>query len=97
MFLCVWCYGVTTDYGVHRGYMAKRPTVKFSTHYAKDWRLNAQLTLEEAGARLGRSHATLSRIENRKVALTQPLLDEMAKVYGCARGAILDRPPKKDD
>ena len=77
--------------------MAKRPSVKFSMHYAKDWRRHARLTLEEAGERLGRSHATLSRIENRKVALTQPLLDEMARVYGTSRGAILDRPPKKDD
>ena len=76
--------------------MAKKYSVKFTTHYAKDWRQHAKLTLEEAADRMGRSHATISRIENRKIALTQPILDEMARVYGTSRGAILDRPPDKD-
>lgn len=66
-------------------------------HYARNWREHAKLTLEEAGARIGKSHGNLSRIENRKVALTQPVLDEMARVYGTSRGSILDRPPPKDD
>jgi hypothetical protein len=57
----------------------KKPV--FTMHYAKHWRQHAGLTLEEAGARMGRSHATLSRIENRTVATAQP-----------HSGVVVDRP-----
>jgi transcriptional regulator with XRE-family HTH domain len=59
--------------------------------------LGTPMTLEEAGERMGRSHALLSRIERRLVGLTQPTLDEMSRVYRVTRGTILDGPPNKDD
>jgi transcriptional regulator with XRE-family HTH domain len=77
--------------------MAKKPSVKFTRHYAREWREHRKLTLEEAGERTGRSHALLSRIERRLVGLTQPTLDEMSRVYRVTRGTILDGPPNKDD
>jgi transcriptional regulator with XRE-family HTH domain len=77
--------------------MAKKPSVKFTRHYARQWREHRKLTLEEPGERTGRSHALLSRIERRLVGLTQPTLDEMSRVYRVTRGTILDRPPNKDD
>jgi hypothetical protein len=33
--------------------------MKFTRHYAREWQEHAKLTLEEAGDRIGRTHATL--------------------------------------
>ena len=60
---------------VYNAHMVKKPSVKFTRHYAREWREYRKLTLEEAGERMGRSHALISRIERRLVGLTQPTLD----------------------
>jgi transcriptional regulator with XRE-family HTH domain len=82
---------------VYNMHMAKKLSVRFTRHYAREWREHRKLTLEEAGYRMGRSHTLLSRIERRLVGLSQPTLDEMSRVYRVTRGTILDRPPSKDE
>ena len=57
--------------------MARQKQPKFSRHYVKEWRLHRHLTLEEVGELIGKSHATVQRIETRQQALTQPVLDDL--------------------
>lgn len=81
---------------VHSVYMPRAPKPKkprFSRHFLKEWRLKKGLTQEELGALIGRSHATVQRIETRQTALTQPVLDELALALKTSRGKILDEPP----
>jgi hypothetical protein len=50
---------------VYNAHMGKKLSVKFTRHYAREWREHRKLPLEEAGYRMGRSHTLLSRIERR--------------------------------
>lgn len=61
--------------------------------YLPDWRAASGMTLEELAAEIGRSHATVSRIENQKQAYTQETLEAIADVYGCKPGDLLNGPP----
>lgn len=82
---------------VHPAYMpGKRKPPKFSHHFLKEWREKRGFTQERLGERIDRSHATVQRIESRQVALTQPVLDQLARVLKTTRGKILDEPPPAD-
>lgn len=73
----------------------KKP--KFSHHFLKEWRDKRNLSQEALGERIGRSHATVQRIETQQVALTQPVLDQLARALRTTRGKILDEPPSELD
>jgi transcriptional regulator with XRE-family HTH domain len=51
---------------------------------------------KELADKLGIAVQTLGRIENRQIALTQPFIDEVARVLRVPRGAIFDGLPKRD-
>lgn len=87
---------------VHPTYMPgkkKKPTKtpKFSHHFLKEWRKKRGFTQEVLAEQVDRSHATIQRIENRTLALTQPVLDQLARALRTSRGKILDEPPTEHD
>lgn len=64
-----------------------------SRHFIREWREYRGLTLEQVAELIDRTHASVQRIETRKQAVTQPVLDALARVLGATRGDLLDRPP----
>lgn len=75
--------------------MAKKP--KFSRHFVKAWRKKRGITQEDLGERIGLTHSSVQRIENRLQALTQPVLDDLAMALKTTRGKLLDEPPTEAD
>jgi transcriptional regulator with XRE-family HTH domain len=63
------------------------------TTFIKAWREHRGLTLDAVAARIGIRGATLSRIENGKIAYTQQTLEPLAAVLGCSVGDLLTRHP----
>lgn len=56
----------------------------------KEARLNAGLTMEDAGRRLGVSQSTLSRIEAGDTGVSSQRLVDLASAYGASPSALLD-------
>ncbi|WP_107497948.1 helix-turn-helix transcriptional regulator [Thalassobius sp. I31.1] len=56
----------------------------------KEARLNANLTMEEAGKRLDVSQSTLSRIEAGETGVSSQRLVDLASAYGVSPSALLD-------
>jgi transcriptional regulator with XRE-family HTH domain len=78
--------------------MARKPLPpRYSRHFVRQWRIKRDMTLEELAERIGRKHSTVQRIETRQIALTQPVLDDMAVALKTSRGKLLDEPPGMDD
>ena len=69
----------------------EKPT--FRPTYLRDWRLHHGLSLEKAGAYLGKSHSQLGRIETGKQEYTQRLLENAARLYQTSVWALLYCPP----
>ncbi len=61
--------------------------------YLAEWRAASGMTLEALGDEIGRSHATISRIENQKQPYSQEILEAIAEVYRCEPGDLLNGPP----
>jgi transcriptional regulator with XRE-family HTH domain len=61
--------------------------------YIADWRAAAGMSLEALAEEIGKSHATLSRIENRKQPYSQPILEAIAEVFDCLPEDLLSGPP----
>ena len=64
-----------------------------SKHYLLAWRRYRKLTQQELGRRIGRAHSVVGRMERSEIALTQRMLDKLARALHTSRGNILDRPP----
>lgn len=82
---------------VHSAYMRK-PEPIYGPHKLKEWRLFRDLTLEQAADAIGRdlggfTHASLSRIENRKQPYSQPILEALARLYRTDVASLLSRSP----
>ena len=83
---------------VHFAYMRKPPAPIYGPHKLREWREFRDLTLEHVAAAIGPSlggftHASLSRIENRKQPYSQPILEALARVYGTDVASLLSRSP----
>ena len=61
--------------------------------FLREWREAAGLTLEGLAAEIGKSHASVSRIELRKQPYSQETLEAIAEVYGCRPEDLLSGPP----
>lgn len=61
--------------------------------YIREWRLDRGLTLERLAERVGKTHATLSRIERGKQPYTQPLLEAIADALQTDPASLLMRNP----
>jgi transcriptional regulator with XRE-family HTH domain len=65
----------------------------FSVHQIRSWRLYRGFDQATLGRLIGKTGQLISRVENRKIAFTQPLLDDLSRVLQVSRGAILDEEP----
>lgn len=65
-------------------------------HFLREWRDYRHLTQEQAADRVGLDRTTLGRIENRKIAYTQPILEALAEAYMCEPWDLLNRDPFKE-
>ena len=79
---------------VHFAYMERI----FGPHKLREWRQFRELSLEEVADAIGPSvggftHASLSRIENRKQPYSQPILEALARVYRTDTMSLLHRSP----
>jgi DNA-binding XRE family transcriptional regulator len=73
--------------------MSKR---QLGPHQMRAWREWAGITQVDAGKHVGRTHATIGRIENRKLPYSQDILEGLAELYGANSPAdLVDRPPPK--
>lgn len=63
--------------------------------FLREWRIECEFSLEEAGTRLGISHSQLSRIERAKQEYTQGLLEGAARLYKTSVWALLNSPPNQ--
>lgn len=61
--------------------------------YIADWRAAAGMSLEALAEEIGKSHATISRIENQKQPYSQPILEAIADVFECQPEDLLSGPP----
>jgi transcriptional regulator with XRE-family HTH domain len=68
-------------------------TKLFPRHHLRAWRKKAGLSQELLADRVECCTSTTWRIENRHQGLSQNILERLAKVLGCSRGAIWDRDP----
>lgn len=72
-------------------------------HYLKSWRKHSGFTQSEVIAKLKRTGrgdvpittASLSRIENGVQPYSQPVVEELAKIYGTTVGRLIDMEPDK--
>jgi transcriptional regulator with XRE-family HTH domain len=84
---------------MHRWLMAKIPKTQFRPTFIRQWRQHRALSLVQLAERVseytGKSmtHATLSRIENGKIAYTQPVLEAVAYSLLCEPADLLIRNP----
>ncbi|MGE3419348.1 MAG: helix-turn-helix transcriptional regulator [Bradyrhizobium sp.] len=65
-------------------------------HFIKEWREHRGLTQEQAAERVQLDRTTLGRIENRRIAYTQPILEALAEAYSCEPWDLLHRDPSKE-
>lgn len=86
--------------------MARRPSPKPPKHrptFLRAWREHRGFTQEELAGRIeavsGRSLSPgmISRLENGRVAYTQPLLEVLAEALGCQPADLLMRDPSRPD
>jgi len=73
----------------------KSDTRQLQTHYMREWRQHRRLNQEQAAERIGIDRTTLGRIENRRIAYTQPIIEAAAVAYSCETWEILGRNPLK--
>lgn len=66
-------------------------------NYIQQWREARDLTQEELGAIIGRSKATVSRVETGEIGYSQPFLEAAAQALGTHPGMLLLRPPTDAD
>ncbi|MBK5958079.1 hypothetical protein CCR97_08090 [Rhodoplanes elegans] len=76
---------------------AKRRRVCRRRNYLREWREKREMTLEEVGAKIDYSHASLSRIERGVQDYTGDLLEALAAVYGTDPITLLTRHPDEPD
>jgi len=86
---------------LHHAYMAKatqkvrpRPRRQYRPTFIRQWREYRGLTLEQLAARVGTTHATISRIERGKQPYSQPLLEAIADALGTDPASLLMRNPR---
>ena len=83
----------------HTLWMAKIQKRAFAPTFIREWRTSRGLSLVQLAERVsevtGKSmtHATLSRIENGKIAYTQPVLEAIAYALLCEPADLLVRNP----
>lgn len=77
---------------VHDLHMAESGRILGRT-FLREWREASGMSLEALASEVGKSHATLSRIENRKSPYSQEILEAIAAVYGCQPHDLLSGPP----
>lgn len=65
--------------------------------FIKEWRKHRGLTQEQLGDRLGLTQATVARIEQGKIAYTQPVLEAMADALRCEPADLIMRDPSRAD
>lgn len=74
----------------------RKETRQLRRHFLKEWREYRGLNQEQAADRIGVDRTTLGRIENRKIAYTQPVLEAAAEAYSCEPWDLLNRDPNKE-
>jgi transcriptional regulator with XRE-family HTH domain len=74
----------------------KSGTRQLRPHYLREWRQYRSLNQEQASERIGIDRTTLGRIENRRIAYTQPILEAAAEAYSCEPWDLLHRNPLKE-
>lgn len=57
--------------------------------YIREWREQARLTQAVLAEKIGKTEATLSRIETGKIAYTQPTIEAVAAALGIQEFALL--------
>ena len=77
---------------LHNVHMPKKDRALGKT-FLTEWRNASGMTLEALGEEIGRSHATVSRIENQKQPYSQEILEAIAEVYECTPADLLSGPP----
>ncbi len=77
-------------------HMAKKHRALGKT-FLEEWRKASGITLETLGAEIGKSHATVSRIEKGKLPYNQEFLEAVASAYGCRPEDLLSGPPADPD
>ena len=87
---------------VHLVYMKQRPAQpQFRRQYAptfiRQWREHRGLTLEQLAARIGTTHASLSRVERGLQPYNQPLLEAVANALQTDAASLLMRNPADPD
>jgi transcriptional regulator with XRE-family HTH domain len=84
----------------HNVWMVKNPKALFRSTFIRQWRNHRDLSLVQLAERVsevtGKSmtHSTLSRIENGKIAYTQPVLEAIAFSLSCEPADLLMRNPE---
>lgn len=63
--------------------------------FFREWRLHAHLSQKQLAKRVGRTAATVSRIENGMREITRDYLVKFAEAVGCRPGDPINRPPEK--
>lgn len=71
----------------------RRAALPLGRTYLREWRKERHLTIEQLAERAGLSIATVSDIENQKVAYTQKSLEPLAKALEVPPGFLLSRHP----
>jgi transcriptional regulator with XRE-family HTH domain len=66
---------------------------QYQLTYIRQWREFRNLTLEQLAARIGITHASLSRIERGLQPYSQPTLEAIAKALGTHPFTLLERDP----
>jgi transcriptional regulator with XRE-family HTH domain len=79
-----------------RKYLGQRPKPLFSVHKLAELREARGMDRKRLADELGIAVQTLGRIENRQIALTQPFIDDVARILRVPRGAIFDGLPKRN-
>lgn len=74
-------------------YMARKSESKRRPTFIRAWRKHRGLTLEHLAARIGVTHASLSRIERGEQPYNQDLLDLLADALMCAPADLIVRDP----
>ncbi len=74
---------------------ARENSSVFTPTYLKSWRKFRDMSQEDLAAEAGMTAATISRLENGKVAYTQPVIESLADALDCDPSDIISRPPEE--
>lgn len=82
---------------LHPLVMSKKvPKPRQRRTYIKEWREQRGWSQEELADMVGVTQETISRLENGKIAYTQPTLEAIADKLACEIGDLTDHDPTKD-